>query len=188
MGITRDSRHKHRLTGGRVNVHKKKRKYELGRPSAMTRLGHKRVRVVRCRGGNLKYRALRLDSGNFCWGSENCTRKVRVMDVVYNSTNNELVRTKTLVKNTIVQIDALPFKQWYSKHFGVELGKKKKDATTEAEKKSGHVVAKQAGRVSAQKLDANIEEQFNGGRLLACIASRPGQTARCDGYNMEGDG
>lgn len=39
MGITRDSRHKHRLTGGRVNVHKKKRKFELGRPAAMTRLG-----------------------------------------------------------------------------------------------------------------------------------------------------
>ena len=28
------------------------------------------------------------------------------MDVVYNATNNELVRTKTLVKNAIVQVDA----------------------------------------------------------------------------------
>merc|ERR1719340_216219 len=113
----------------------------------MTRLGHKRVRVVRCRGGNLKYRALRLESGNYSWGSENCTRKVRVMDVVYNSTNNELVRTKTLVKNTIVQVDAPPFKQWYSKHFGIELGKKKKtDEKDAVEKKSGHVKAKLAGR------------------------------------------
>merc|ERR1712217_566441 len=139
-------------TGGHRNIHQKKRKFEMGRPSAMTRLGHKRVRVVRCRGGNLKYRALRLDSGNFCWGSENCTRKVRVMDVVYSSTNNELVRTKTLVKNTIVQIDAMPFKQWYSKHYGVELGKKKKESATEGEKKSKHVIAKLAGRAASQKL------------------------------------
>lgn len=33
-------------------------------------IGGKRVRVVRTRGGNKKYRALRLDSGNFSWGSE----------------------------------------------------------------------------------------------------------------------
>ena len=29
-----------------------------------------RVRPVRVRGGNTKYRALRLESGNFSWGSE----------------------------------------------------------------------------------------------------------------------
>ncbi len=33
--------------------------------------------------------------------------------VVYNASNNELVRTKTLVKNAIVQIDATPFRQWF---------------------------------------------------------------------------
>lgn len=65
MGIGRDSRHKHRQTGGRVNIHQKKRKFELGRPGAGTRMGQKRVRVIRCRGGNLKYRALRLDSGTY---------------------------------------------------------------------------------------------------------------------------
>jgi len=184
MGITRDSRHKRRLTGGRVNVHKKKRKYEMGRPMAQTRLGHKRVRVVKCRGKNTKYRALKLDAGNFSWGSENCTRKVRCLDVVYNASNNELVRTKTLVKNAIIQVDATPFKVHYFNKFGVELGKNKK---LEAVKKSGHVAAKQKGRLNGSKLDQNIQDQFNGGRLLACISSRPGQTGRVDGYILEGD-
>ena len=32
--------------------------------------------------------------------------------VVYNASNNELERTKTLVKNAIIVIDATPFKQW----------------------------------------------------------------------------
>jgi hypothetical protein len=113
------------------------------------------VRKVRCRGGNHKFRALRLDAGNFSWGSEAraplasspgpaacqdpprgrgalpcpaaallllplgpasagrrqgdaraarrggadrrrrpqaVTRKTRVLDVVYNASNNELVR------------------------------------------------------------------------------------------------
>merc|ERR1712054_652361 len=96
----------------------------MGRPATLCKLGAKRVRPVRCRGGNMKYRALRLDAGNYAWGSENVTKKVRILDVVYNATSNELVRTKTLVKNTIVQIDGQPFRQWYLKRYGVELGKK----------------------------------------------------------------
>lgn len=50
--------------------------------------------------------------------------------MVYNATNNEMVRTKTLTKNTIVQIDAAPFRQWYEAHYAKPLGRKK-----QAEKK-----------------------------------------------------
>ena len=32
---------------------------------------------------------------------------------VYNASNNELVRTNTLVKGAIIQIDATPFRVWY---------------------------------------------------------------------------
>jgi small subunit ribosomal protein S8e len=100
----------------------------LGRQPANTKLGAKRIHEVRVRGGNIKHRALRLDAGNYSWGSEAITRKTRIIDVIYNATNNELVRTKTLVKNSIVQIDATPFKQWYEAHYGVPLGKKKASA------------------------------------------------------------
>ena len=82
----------------------------MARQPAMTKIGPKKVRAVRGRGANYKYRALRIDAGNFTWGSEHIAKKTRVLDVVYNATNNELVRTKTLVKNSIVQIDATPFK------------------------------------------------------------------------------
>ena len=46
----------------------------------MTRIGEKRIRTVRVMGGNKKYRALRLDSGNFSWQSEATTHKTRVID------------------------------------------------------------------------------------------------------------
>ena len=36
------------------------------------------------------------------------------------------MRTQTLVKNAIVQIDATPFRQWYHQHYGVEVGLKKR--------------------------------------------------------------
>ena len=70
IGISRDSRHKRRSTGGRKANLKKKRLYESGRPPAMTKLGATRIHDVRVRGGNTKHRALRLDTGNYSWGSE----------------------------------------------------------------------------------------------------------------------
>ena len=105
MGISRSGRFKRRLTGGKRVIHQKKRKFELGRPSAHTKLSEEpRVHPVRTRGGHQKLRALRMDKGNFAWGSEGMTRKVRILDVVYNASNNELVRTKTLVKGCIVEV------------------------------------------------------------------------------------
>ncbi|XP_047338441.1 40S ribosomal protein S8-like [Impatiens glandulifera] len=201
MGISRDSMHKRRATGGKKKAWRKKRKYELGRQPANTKLSsNKTVRRVRVRGGNVKWRALRLDTGNFSWGSEAVTRKTRILDVVYNASNNELVRTQTLVKSAIIQVDAAPFKQWYLQHYGVDIGRKKKTAAsstkkegeeveaaaTEEAKKSAHVVRKIEKRQEERKLDAHVEEQFAGGRLLAAISSRPGQCGRCDGYLLEG--
>ncbi|BFG29739.1 hypothetical protein CerSpe_160130 [Prunus speciosa] len=205
MGISRDSMHKRRATGGKKKAWRKKRKYELGRQPANTKLSsNKTVRRIRVRGGNVKWRALRLDTGNFSWGSEAVTRKTRLLDVVYNASNNELVRTQTLVKGAIVQVDAAPFKQWYLQHYGVEIGRKKKTAAAakkegeegdaaaapaavaEEVKKSKHVVRKLEKRQQSRTLDQHIEEQFGGGRLLACISSRPGQCGRSDGYILEG--
>ena len=193
MGICRDSRHKRRATGGKRNVCVKKRKFESGRQAGNTKIGVKRVTEVRTRGGNKKFRALRLESGNYSWGSEVCTRKTRILDVVYNSTNNELVRTKTLVKNTVVQVDATPFRQWYEAHYGVEVGHKKKgggkkkDGDAEADaKKSSHVLRKVAQRQKGRTLESTLNDQFTSGRLLAVVSSRPGQSGRCDGYILEG--
>eukprot|EP01126_Amoeba_proteus_P041750 TRINITY_DN44_c0_g1_i3.p1 TRINITY_DN44_c0_g1~~TRINITY_DN44_c0_g1_i3.p1 ORF type:complete len:234 (+),score=67.85 TRINITY_DN44_c0_g1_i3:118-819(+) len=74
------------------------------------------------------------DTGNWSWPSEACTRKARILTVVYNATSNELVRTNTLVKGAIVQIDCTPFKAWYLKYYGVHLGKVKKEEPQKTEK------------------------------------------------------
>merc|ERR1712093_705891 len=190
MGITRSSQHKRRNTGGKKTIPFKKRKHALGRPMAGTRIGQKRIRTVRGRGGNRKWRALKLDAGNFSWGTEVCTKKTRLLDVVYNASNNELVRTKTLVKNAIVQIDATPFRQWYETHYGISLGKKRKTKKGKEEEgpvsKSKSVTDKLAKRQETRVIDPNIESQFDSNRLFAAISSRPGQSGRCDGYILEG--
>jgi len=138
------------------------------------------------RGGNYKFRALRLKEGNFNWASEGATRKTRILNVVYNASNNELVRTNTLVKNCIVQIDATPFSQWYVNHYGVNLNiKKAKDVKVE-DKKSKRAQARIDERKKTRVIDPKVAEQFAQQRLLACISSRPGQSGRADGYILEG--
>merc|ERR1711881_189978 len=147
MGISRDSFHKRRKTGGKLTKWRKKRKFELGRPPSMTKIGEKRIHPVRTRGGNHKYRALRLDHGNFSWPSESVTKMTRVLNVVYNASNNELVRTNTLVKGSIIEIDSTPFRQWYEQHYGVKIGKQKDEDAGETDvKKSYNVLHKLAAR------------------------------------------
>jgi len=124
MGISRTGLRKRRATGGRQRPLRSKRKFELGRPPANTKLGEQKIHEVRTMGGWKKFRALKLDHGNMSWAGEAVTRKVRILTVVYNATSNEMVRTNTLVKGCIVQVDSTPFKQWYQKYYGVQLGKK----------------------------------------------------------------
>jgi len=65
------------------------------------------------------------------------------LNVVYNASNNELVRMKTLVKGCIVEIDAAPFAAWYEKYYGVAIGKKRtshdnKKKDTKKDQKKGN--------------------------------------------------
>jgi len=190
MGISRTSRHKRSATGAQRAHYRKKRKFELGRQPASTKLGPKRVHSVRVRGGSLKYRALRLEGGNFAWGSEHVTRKTRIIGVVYNASNNELVRTNTLVKSAIIQIDATPFRQWYESHYAQPVTKRGKTTTdaasTQAAKLSNHVQRNLDEKKKDAKIDPLLEGQFAAGRLYASISSRPGQSGRADGYILEG--
>jgi small subunit ribosomal protein S8e len=133
---------------------------------------------------------------------------------VYNASNNELVRTNTLVKSAIIQVDATPFRQWYETHvrpcphqveiirsthfffFRIQYaqpvtrkGAKTAPAATEGEepkKISNHVKRVQEERKKEAKIDPLLETQFGAGRLYAVISSRPGQSGRADGYILEG--
>ncbi len=204
MGIVRSRLHKRKVTGGKTKIHRKRMKSELGRLPGNTKLGTRRVSPVRARGGNFKLRGLRLDAGNFAWGSEAVAHPARILDVVYNATSNELVRTKTLVKNCVVSVDATPFKQWYAKNYGIDFdlskkrkgkaGDKKKSAKKstgtaakfDINKVSGAIKAKWSFRAKSRKIEKAMEDQLKLGRVLARLTSRPGQSGRADGVILEG--
>jgi small subunit ribosomal protein S8e len=105
-----------------------------------------------------------------------------------------LVRTNTLTKSAIVQIDATPFRNYYETFYDATIGKSKRarQATTDAKdaeqvKKSKKVERKIASRQATSKIEPAVEGQFANGRLYAIISSRPGQSGRADGYILEGE-
>ncbi|XP_077470689.1 small ribosomal subunit protein eS8-like [Stigmatopora argus] len=112
-------------------------------------------------------------------------------DVVCNASNNELVRTKTLVKNCIVLVDSLPYRQWYEGHYATPLGRKKgAKLTAEGEevlnkKRSKKTQKKYDECKKTGKIGALLEEQFLQGKLLG-KSLKPGQCGRADGYILEG--
>ncbi|KAI4354226.1 hypothetical protein L6164_003113 [Bauhinia variegata] len=101
MGISSDSMHKRRATGGKKAWRKKRNQPALSYQAIKT------VGRVRVRGGNVKWRALRLDTGNYSW------------------------------------VDAAPFKQWYLKHYGVDIGRKKKTASKKDSTEEGEALTEE---------------------------------------------
>ena len=97
------------------------------------------------------------------------------------------------VSLTIAAPPCRPFRQWYEAHYGTTVGRKQKkktegeaDVPAEPVKQSKSVKSKIAKRQEGRVLDSNLNSQFDTGRLLAAVSSRPGQCGRCDGFILEG--
>ena len=83
------------------------------------------------------------------------------------------VRTQTLVKSAIVQVDATPFKQFYTQHYGVEAGLKKKSgaaAAAEEEKKAAKEVTKHSNHVERKLKTRNQNHKLD---EVSCLPPLP---------------
>lgn len=95
-----------KITGGVKRRHRKKRKYELGGPPAMTTIASEDVReVVRTMGGNAKVKLKRAQTINVVIPQEGKTVKAKVLDVVEVPSNPQYARAKILVKGALVKTD-----------------------------------------------------------------------------------
>eukprot|EP00915_Cephaloidophora_sp_WS-2016_P004751 GHVH01006344.1.p1 GENE.GHVH01006344.1~~GHVH01006344.1.p1 ORF type:complete len:109 (+),score=19.61 GHVH01006344.1:318-644(+) len=86
-----------------------------------------------------------------------CT--ARITSVLYNAASNELVRTNTITKGTIVQVDTAPFKK---------------------------MIAEREASGKPVTLCPQVKEFFAQNKLYARVAARPGQVGAADGYILEG--
>merc|ERR1719319_1855923 len=144
----------------------------MGRPTSATKLApEKLVKKIRTRGGNYKFRGLKLNQGNFVWKSQNMSKSVRIQQVMYNAANNEFVRRNLLSKGTVVVVDKAPFENQYKLNYPRGCFKRRKA-------KAGKWGNDDEG---LQKTFSKREEP-----LLAMISTRAGQCGRTDGYLLEG--
>lgn len=86
----------------------------------------------------------------------------------------------------------LPPRRWFETHYHVKVGEKGAETpiasvVVAADVKQSHSLkTKIAGLQKDVKIDPKVVEQFQTGKVLAAISSRPGQSGRVDGYVLEG--
>jgi small subunit ribosomal protein S8e len=96
---------KRKKTGGKSHPNRGKRKYEMGRPPALTRLGENNVvEKVRVRGGGLKLRVVQAAYANVAV-EKNRVVKAKVLDVVDNPASREFSRMKIITRGAIIKTE-----------------------------------------------------------------------------------
>ena len=105
MAVTH-SRPKRMVTGKKYKSYRKKRTYETGSTPALTKVGKRRARTVRTRGGNIKSKTLATDVANLYDPKTKKYKKAKIEAVVECPANRNYVRRNILVKGTIIKTDA----------------------------------------------------------------------------------
>lgn len=96
-----------KVTGGKIRLHaKKKRKRELGREFVKTRISEKEKRkIVRTKGGGIKVKLKEVVYANVTDPKTKKTKKVKILDVIENPANPQLVRSKIITKGAIIKTE-----------------------------------------------------------------------------------
>uniref|UniRef100_K7FB63 Uncharacterized protein n=1 Tax=Pelodiscus sinensis TaxID=13735 RepID=K7FB63_PELSI len=156
MNTSRGIWHKHPNTGGKRKPWLKQRNYEIGPPPSNIKIDPHQVHTGRAHGGK-KYCSLQLDFSNFSGESKCRTCKTRFIEAVYNASNNELV--------TITLTDSTP------QRHPLNLAPQEEEVLKKNPTKKINIQKKYDEWKNAKI--SNLEEQFQQGELLACIASKP---------------
>jgi small subunit ribosomal protein S8e len=83
-----------------------KRKFELGRDPAETRLGEKNLRKIRTHGGNFKNRLAEGNTINIINPENNNAENAEIYNVIENKANPNYVRRNIITKGAIVETSA----------------------------------------------------------------------------------
>lgn len=92
-------------TGGRLKPHHKKRKFEMGRVPAETRVGKRRLRKIETKGGSIKIRLLASDSVNLVESSGEKGRQVKILSVKENPASRDFTRRNVITRGAIIETE-----------------------------------------------------------------------------------
>ncbi|MDR3290850.1 MAG: 30S ribosomal protein S8e [Methanobrevibacter sp.] len=92
-------------SGGRNVASRGKKKFELGRDPTETRIGEKKLRKIRVRGGNEKLRLALGNEINLINPANNKAEKLEILNVVENQANPNYVRRNIITKGAVVETE-----------------------------------------------------------------------------------
>ena len=93
-------------SGGRAKMNRGKKKCELGREAAETRIGERKIRRIRTQGGNEKIRLSTDSKINVMNPSTQKTETADILNVVENLANPNFVRRNIITKGALVETSA----------------------------------------------------------------------------------
>ncbi len=99
-------RSKRKPTGGRLRPHRSKRRAEIGRELQQTRIGEKRQKFARARGGDRKVRLLRSNYAAVTDPTKGKTARAKILDVIENPANPHYVRQNIITRGAVIETDA----------------------------------------------------------------------------------
>ena len=99
------ARSRRKPTSGRYKDYRKKRQYELGRLPSFTKLGKKRIQVIRTRGANRKLRLLSIDSANLFDPKTKTFKQAKVKTITDNPANRHFIRRNIMTKGSVINTE-----------------------------------------------------------------------------------
>ncbi|MGQ9479063.1 MAG: 30S ribosomal protein S8e [Thermoproteota archaeon] len=105
MSVYHGDLFKRKKTGGKKHPYRGKRKYEIGRPPVLTKIGENdEVKKIRVKGGGYKIKVVQAAHANVALGDGRVV-KARILDVVSNPANRKFARMKILNKGAVIKTE-----------------------------------------------------------------------------------
>ncbi len=95
-----------KATGGKIHISRKKKRRELGSLPTHTKLSKAKVVKVQTKGGGEKLRALTVEFANVLDRHAKTVKKVKILDVLQNPANPQMVRSKIITKGAVIKTEA----------------------------------------------------------------------------------
>ena len=92
-----------KLTGGRSKSSRNKRKVEFGRDPAETKIGERKIKAIRTKGGGKKIRLTNDLKINVVDPKDNKMQVAEIMGVIENHANDHFVRRNIITKGAVVE-------------------------------------------------------------------------------------
>ncbi len=98
-------RSRRKISGGKYRKLRDKRKREMGREPALTKIGEQKNKIIRCMGGNKKVRLLACEYANVYIPEEKRCKKVKILRVLENPANKHFPRLGIITKGAILETE-----------------------------------------------------------------------------------